>query len=67
MQCCKQQNVMLFNTVLQLLIDELQLHGQITAEEFLKQREEQLDKLFPTAELMPGADQDNTELRQTPR
>jgi len=40
--------------VLQLLIDELQLQGQITAEEFLKQREEQLDKLFPTAALMPG-------------
>jgi hypothetical protein len=36
------------------LIDELQLHGQISPEEFIKQREAQLDKLFPTAELMPG-------------
>jgi hypothetical protein len=42
--------------MLQLAIDELQLHGQITAEDFLKQREEQLDALFPTAELMPGED-----------
>jgi hypothetical protein len=40
--------------MLQVLIDELQLHGQITPEEFLRQREEQLDKLFPTAQLMPG-------------
>lgn len=40
----------------QVLIDELQLHGQITPEEFLRQREEQLDKLFPTAQLMPGVD-----------
>lgn len=40
---------------LQVLIDDMQLHGQITAEEFLKQREEQLDKLFPTAQLLPGA------------
>jgi hypothetical protein len=40
--------------VLQVLLDDLQLHGRITAEEFLKQREEQLDLLFPTAQLMPG-------------
>lgn len=39
---------------MQVLIDELQLHDQISAEEFLRQREEQLDKLFPTAQLMPG-------------
>jgi hypothetical protein len=39
---------------LQVLIDELELHGQISPEEFIKQREEQLDKLFPTAQLMSG-------------
>lgn len=39
---------------MQVLIDELQLHGQISAEEFLRQREVELDKLFPTAQLMPG-------------
>ena len=39
----------------QVLINETDLHGQLTAEQFLKQREEILDKLFPTSELMPGA------------
>lgn len=40
----------------QWLIDELDLQGQLTAEEFVQAREEILLKLFPTAELMPGAD-----------
>jgi hypothetical protein len=39
----------------QFLVDELQLGGLITAEEFLVQREELLAALFPTAQLMPGA------------
>lgn len=52
--------------LLQLLIDELQLAGRITAEEFLKQREEQLDKLFPTAELMPGDKSTHTRVQAGP-
>jgi pseudouridine-5'-monophosphatase len=39
----------------QVLVDETGLHGQLTAEDFLQQREEILDRLFPTSELMPGA------------
>jgi HAD superfamily hydrolase (TIGR01509 family) len=39
----------------QVLIDELQLHGKISAEEFVKEREEKLHKLFPLCQLMPGA------------
>jgi hypothetical protein len=40
--------------VLQVLIDDLQLHGQLTAQQFLQQREEILDRLFPNSPLMPG-------------
>eukprot|EP00775_Hariotina_reticulata_P007339 gene7340-7551_t len=40
----------------QVLIDELQLQGQLTPQDFLQQREEVLDKLFPTSALMPGAE-----------
>jgi HAD superfamily hydrolase (TIGR01509 family) len=40
----------------QILIDELQLHGQISAEDFKKEREEKLHKLFPSCKLMPGAE-----------
>jgi hypothetical protein len=39
---------------LQVLIDELQLHGQLSAQQFLQQREEILDRLFPSSPLMPG-------------
>ena len=39
----------------QTLVDELGLHGQITPEQFLAEREEALDSLFPTAQLLPGA------------
>uniref|UniRef100_A0A061SEW7 Pseudouridine-5'-monophosphatase n=1 Tax=Tetraselmis sp. GSL018 TaxID=582737 RepID=A0A061SEW7_9CHLO len=39
----------------QILIDELELGDKLTAAEFLRMREERLDELFPTAELMPGA------------
>ena len=39
----------------QALIDELQLHGQLSAEDFVKEREEKLHALFPSCELMPGA------------
>jgi hypothetical protein len=37
-----------------VLIDDLQLHGQLTAQQFLQQREEILDRLFPNSPLMPG-------------
>lgn len=40
----------------QLLVDSLQLDGKLTAQEFLSQREHLLDALFPTAQLMPGAE-----------
>jgi hypothetical protein len=40
--------------VLQVLIDDLQLHGLLSAQEFLQQREEILDRLFPSSPLMPG-------------
>ena len=36
-------------------MDELGLHGQISAEAFLREREEALDAMFPTAQLLPGA------------
>jgi (DL)-glycerol-3-phosphatase len=39
----------------QALIDELQLHGQITAEEFVKEREQMLHDLFPECDVMPGS------------
>lgn len=40
----------------ELLLREVGLTGQITAEEFLELRDETLNKLFPTASLMPGAE-----------
>ena len=40
----------------QVLIDDLQLEGQLTPEDFVAQREEELDRMFPTAQLMPGAE-----------
>ena len=40
----------------QVFVEELQLQGKLTPEEFLRQRETALEKLFPTAELMPGAE-----------
>eukprot|EP00878_Enallax_costatus_P022189 GHUV01023530.1.p1 GENE.GHUV01023530.1~~GHUV01023530.1.p1 ORF type:complete len:213 (+),score=49.06 GHUV01023530.1:24-662(+) len=40
----------------QVFIDDMQLHGQLTPEEFLQQREAILDRLFPTSQLMPGAE-----------
>ncbi|KAF6262827.1 HAD-like domain-containing protein [Scenedesmus sp. NREL 46B-D3] len=40
----------------QVLIDDLQLHGQLTAQQFLQQREAILDRLFPSSPLMPGAE-----------
>ena len=38
----------------QLLVDSLQLEGQLTAHDFLAQREAALDAMFPSSELMPG-------------
>jgi phosphoglycolate phosphatase-like HAD superfamily hydrolase len=40
----------------QVLVDELQLHGLTTPEQFLADREEALDAMFPTAQLLPGAE-----------
>jgi pseudouridine-5'-monophosphatase len=40
----------------QVLIDDLQLAGQLSAEEFVAMREVELDRMFPTAALMPGAE-----------
>ena len=37
-----------------LLVRELQLEGQLSPEDFLVQREHDLDLLFPTAQLLPG-------------
>ena len=39
----------------QTLVDELDLHGHITPEQFLTEREEALGSMFPTAQLLPGA------------
>ena len=39
-----------------IFVAELELEGQLTPEEFLEQREGQLDALFPTAALLPGAE-----------
>ena len=39
----------------QVLVAELGLEGQITPEQFLTEREEALDKMFPTSQLLPGA------------
>jgi hypothetical protein len=36
-------------------VDELDLHGQLTPQQMLADREEALDEMFPTAQLMPGA------------
>lgn len=44
----------------QVLIDELGLEGQLTPEQFLKEREELLDKMFPQAELLPGAGEEGS-------
>ncbi|GAB4813072.1 hypothetical protein N2152v2_000118 [Parachlorella kessleri] len=41
----------------QVLVAELGLEGQITPEQFLTEREEALDKMFPTSQLLPGAEQ----------
>ena len=38
-----------------VLVDELELQGQLTPEQFLADREEALDEMFPTAQLLPGA------------
>ena len=39
----------------QTLVDELDLHGHVTPEQFLSEREEALDSMFPTSQLLPGA------------
>ncbi|EFN53572.1 hypothetical protein CHLNCDRAFT_25699 [Chlorella variabilis] len=39
-----------------VLVDELELQGQLTPEQFLADREEALDEMFPTAQLLPGAE-----------
>lgn len=39
-----------------LMVRELQLEGELSAEDFLVQREKDLDELFPTAQLLPGAE-----------
>ena len=39
-----------------VMLDIYNLHEQITAEQFLKERELILDELFPTCELMPGVE-----------
>ena len=38
----------------QLLVDSLELQGQLTPQDFLAQREAALDAMFPSSELMPG-------------
>lgn len=40
----------------QILVKELDIADKITAEEFLRLREERLDALFPTSPLLPGVD-----------
>ena len=40
----------------QLLVRELQLEGQLSPEDFLKQRESILDELFAKAPLLPGVE-----------
>lgn len=39
-----------------ILVSELQLEGQITPEQFLREREESLDEMFPSTQLLPGAE-----------
>lgn len=38
-----------------VFLDELHLHGELTAEAFIEEREHMLDDLFPSAQLLPGA------------
>lgn len=40
----------------EVLVEELGLHGQLSPQEFLREREEILDVLFAESKLMPGAD-----------
>eukprot|EP00897_Mesotaenium_endlicherianum_P001482 jgi/Mesen1/1361/ME000013S00853 len=40
----------------QVLVEEMQLEGQLTPEEFLHEREAMLGDLFPNSETMPGAE-----------
>jgi pseudouridine-5'-monophosphatase len=40
----------------EVLISEWQLQGVLTPEAFLAEREAALDSLFPTSQLMPGAE-----------
>jgi len=37
-----------------VFVEETGISGSLTAEEFLEEREEMLQNLFPTSELMPG-------------
>jgi (DL)-glycerol-3-phosphatase len=39
----------------QTLVSELGLEGQLTPEDFVKEREEMLQTMFPEAKLLPGA------------
>jgi pseudouridine-5'-monophosphatase len=39
-----------------ILIEDTGLQGQLTPEQFLTDREEILDRLFPTSQLLPGVD-----------
>lgn len=45
-----------------LMVRELQLEGELSAEDFLVQREKDLDELFPTAQLLPGAHHNGSRL-----
>ena len=38
----------------EIFVEDLQLQGQLTPQEFLQQRDAALKVLFPTAEFMPG-------------
>lgn len=40
----------------QTMVQELGLEGQLVPEDFVKEREEKLHKLFPSCQLMPGAE-----------
>lgn len=40
----------------QTMVKELDLEGQLDPEDFVKEREEMLHKLFPSCQLMPGAE-----------
>lgn len=41
----------------QTLVSELGLEGQLEPEDFVKEREEMLDTMFPEAKLLPGVAQ----------